>query len=552
MTPEDDVSTRVGEGMNLATLWETVADTIGDHTALVHGDVRRTWSEFDDRSARLAAGFEELGCAPGSKVASFLYNSNEYLEGILAAFKLRAAPVNVNYRYVEDELLYLLENSDTEILLFHGSLADRVGAVRDMAPRLRAVVQVDDGSPHLDGALRYEDLIAENDPAARIDRSGDDLYILYTGGTTGMPKGVMWRHDDLFGSLAPTVYPLAGFEIPTDAVSAGRLAADFLSSGRAPVQIPASPLMHGTGFFTTMIAMVVGGTAVTLTNRHFDATELWETVEREAATQISIVGDAFGKPMVAALEAAEASGRSFDLSSLFLIVSSGVMWSAPCKRTLADRAGVICVDTLGSSEGLGFGASMDGPGGEAKTARFTIGETTKVLTEDGREVEPGSGEKGLLAVAGAIPLGYYKDPEKTSETFPTYDGVRYSVPGDWATVDTDGTINLLGRGSVSINTGGEKVYPEEVEEAVKNHPDVVDAVVVGVPDEKFGQAVAAVVELGPGSTATPDEIADATRAHLAGFKRPRHVVIVDAVQRGPNGKTDYKWAKDRALDSPLT
>jgi len=536
-----------GQGINIASTWEVVADGIGDRTALVNGDNRRSWTEFEDRSARLAAAFTELGCSAGGKVASMLYNGNEYMEGLFASFKARAAPVNVNYRYVEDELLYLLDNSDTDILLFHGDLAERVDAVRNRVPGLKAVVQVDDGSPHLDGALRYEDLIAAHDPAPRIDRSGDDLYILYTGGTTGTPKGVMWRHDDVFGSLAPTVYPLAGHDIPTTSEEAGRLAAEFVDEGRVPVQIPASPLMHGTGFFTQMIATTVGGTAVTLTERHFNPRELWETVEREGVTQVCIVGDAFGKPMVDALEAAESEGRAYDLSSLFLIISSGVMWSAPVKKALSDKAGVICIDTLGSSEGIGFGASMDAPGSEAKTARFTIGDTTKVFTEDGREIEPGSGEKGLLALAGAIPLGYYKDPDKTATTFPTYDGVRYSIPGDWATVEADGTINLLGRGSVSINTGGEKVYPEEVEEAVKSHPAVADAVVVGVPDEKFGQAVTAVVQLEPGAAASPEEIADATRGHLAGFKRPRHVVVVDAVQRGPNGKTDYAWAKEQAL-----
>lgn len=533
---------------NFATCFESIADAVPERLALIHGECRRTWAELDDRAARLAAALTAAGLGPDSKVAAYLYNCNEYLEAAYGAFKMRAVPVNVNYRYLEDELAYLLDNSDAEVLLFHGSLAPHVDAVRRDRPRLEAVVQVDDGAPHLDGALRYEELIAGHDPAPRVERRGSDLYFLYTGGTTGMPKGVMWPNEDLFLSLGPTAYAMTGETVPEGPAGAGAVASRVRAKGLAPVHLPASPLMHGTGFMSSLQALLLGGAIVTLTARNFDPQELWRVVQRDRVTQMAIVGDAFAKPMVRALEQAEARGEPYDPSSVRLIISSGVMWTASVKQALMTRGSFVCLDSLGSSEGVGFAGSVSTPGTEIETARFTIGEHARVLTEEGREVEPGSGEVGLLALSGPLPLGYYKDPDKTSHTFRELAGKRYSIPGDHARVATDGTIELLGRGSVSINTGGEKVFPEEVEEAVKLHPAVADAVVVGVTDERFGETVAAVVELRDGATATPDEIADAVRGHLAGFKRPRHVVIVERVARGPNGKVDYAWARSTAAD----
>ncbi len=532
---------------NFGTVFESVADAVPDHTALVQGERRRTWRELDERASRLAAALRDAGLRPGSKVAFYLYNSNEYLETLFACFKLRAVPANVNYRYTADELAYLLDNSDAEAVFFHGELGDRVGAVLDRAPKLRAVVQVDDGSPHLDGALRYEELLAGHEPMKRIERSGDDLLFLYTGGTTGMPKAVVWRNEDLFAVLAPAAYSFFGLEMPDRSAEAGQLVDKVHASGSVPVHLPASPLMHGTGQFSTLQVLTLGGTIVTLEGRHFDPHELWQTVQRERVTQIAIVGDAFAKPMLRALDEADARGDPYDLSSLVLVISSGVIWSAPVKRALIERQPVIAYDSLGSSEGVGFATSLTTAGSENETARFTVGENTKVFTDDGHEVKPGSGEEGLLAVGGNLPVGYYKDPDKTAETFRVVDGKRYSIPGDYATVEADGTITLLGRGSVSINSGGEKIFPEEVEEAVKQHPAVVDAVVVGVPDERFGEAVTAVVAPAPGTVPDEDEIAEAVeRSGLARFKRPRHVVVVDAVPRGPNGKADYGWARRTA------
>ncbi len=533
---------------NFATCWEAITDGQPGRLALAQGDRHRTWSEWEDRSARLASAFTELGLAADGKVASYLYNSIEYLEGVFATWKCRSAPVNVNYRYLEGELRYLLENSDAEILLFHGVLGEHVAKVWRDVPALKAIVQVDDGHPLVEGAHRYEDLIAGHEPAARVEKSGDDLYILYTGGTTGMPKGVMWRNEDLFETLVPSVLGLLGAVPPTSPEECARVAAEIAANGRTPVHLPASPLMHGTGFMSSLQALTAGGAIVTLESRSFDAHELWKAVEDEHVTQMAIVGDAFGKPMVRALEEAETDNAPYDLSSLGLIISSGVMWTAEVKQALMERGQFLCLDSLGSSEGVGFAQQISAPGMEATTAKFSIGGHAKVLTEDGREIDPGSDERGLLALGGPIPLGYYKDPDKSAATFRVFDGKRYSIPGDWAKVAADGTIELLGRGSVSINSGGEKIFPEEVEEAVKLHPAVADAIVVGVPDEKFGEAITALVSLRPGEAATPEEIVGVVRDNISTFKAPRHVVFVDEVTRGPNGKADYAWAKQIAVD----
>jgi acyl-CoA synthetase (AMP-forming)/AMP-acid ligase II len=530
---------------NFADLWESVSDALPEHDVLVQGSRRVTWSAFDDRAARLAAAFTAAGLEPGAKVASYLYNSNEYSEGVYATFKMRGVPANVNYRYLEDELLYLIDNSDAEALLFHGELGDRVAKVRDRAPNVKVWIQVDDGAPRQEFAVGYEELLAAHDPMPRIERSGDDLYFLYTGGTTGMPKGVMWRNEDLIKVLADSAYVLAGGAAPEDPADAGAVARTIVDAGVARMHLPASPLMHGTGGFTSFQAMLVGAGIVTLENRHFDAHELWQTVQRERVTQMAIVGDAFAKPMVRALEEAEAKGEPYDISSMQLIISSGVMWSPETKQAFMARGNIICFDSLGSSEGVGFAGSISAPGSKPGTAKFTIGTSTKVFTDDGREVVPGSDEVGMLAVGGHIPVGYYKDERKSEGTFRTINGARWSVPGDFARVEADGSIALLGRGSACINSGGEKVYPEEVEEAVKAHDGVADCLVVGVPDDRFGEAVTAVVEPRAGVVVTAGELT-ASLESLARYKRPRRFVIVPEIQRGPNGKADYKWAKAQA------
>jgi fatty-acyl-CoA synthase len=532
---------------NFATVWESVCDALPDRVAIAQGDRRRTWREFDDRAARLANALVAAGLKPDSKVASYLYNGNEYLEGLYATAKMRGVAVNVNYRYLEDELVYLLDNSDAEALLFHSSLGDRVASIRGRAPGVRRWIEVDDGTTaHQDFADQYEDLVAGHDPMPRIPRSDDDMYFLYTGGTTGMPKGVMWRYGDLWGVLSEASYTLTGKPVPTRPEEVGTTARAIVEDGRDLAHIPASPLMHGTGAFTTFQSMFVGGRIITLVGRHFDAHELWSTVQRERVTQMAIVGDAFAKPMLKALEEAEAKGQPYDLSSMQLMISSGVIWSAAVKQALMQRGSFLCFDSLGSSEGVGFANSISAPGSEAKTAKFAIGPHARVFKDTGEEVVPGSGEVGMLAVGGNIPVGYYKDAAKTKDTFRVVNGTRWSIPGDFASVEADGTIVLLGRGSVVINSGGEKIYPEEVEEAVKRHPAVADCLVVGVPDERFGEAVTAVVSLQPGADTTRDDI-EASLGGLSRFKHPRHYVFVPTVERAPNGKADYKWAKQAAV-----
>ncbi len=466
--------------------------------------------------------------------------------------KVRAAPCNVNYRYVENELAYLIDNCDAKAVFFDHELADRFDAVHSDLRKVNLWVHVGDG-PCPDWAVGHEQLIESSSPAPRIERSSDDLWILYTGGTTGNPKGVMWSHGNI-AALIERILGNLGVEIPTTLAGIAPMLAAIDAAGAVPRQLAAAPLMHGTSGLGALINLFIGGSVITLTDRHFSPVELWETVERTQATLVTIVGDVFCAPMVDALDDAVAAGRPFDLRSLVTIGSSGVMWSESVKDRLlaharASGSSMFCNDGLGASEGVGFASKASVGDGDTATATFTLGENAAVFTEDGRRVEPGSEEAGLLAVTGPIPLGYYGDPVKSAETFREFEGKRWSVPGDWATLAADGTVTLLGRGSVSINTGGEKVYPEEVEEALKLLPGVVDANVVGVPDQRWGSAVTAVVQLAAGAELGDQEMIDSLRTALSGYKLPKNIVRVDTVFRGPNGKADYKWATATALEA---
>jgi fatty-acyl-CoA synthase len=536
--------------MNLGDMWEAVADALGDEVAQIHGERRQTYREFERRAALLAGALQERGVGPGTKVALYVYNAVEYLEACFAAFKLRAVPVNVNYRYLAEELHYLLDNSDAEALVFHGALADRVQAVRDRLPKLRTLIQLSttaaDQTPLLPGAHAYEDLLGAHAPAARIARSPDDFVFLYTGGTTGIPKGVMWRHADLFTVLSQGYQALG--EKPNTPSEVGAFAKRMREMGVALPCLAAAPLMHGMAWFTSMGRLLTGSTVVSLTQRSFDAHELWQLVERHRIGMIVIVGDAFARPMVRALEAAEAAGKPYDLSSLMVIVSGGVMWTAAYKQAFLDRGVGMLIDGLGSSEATGIGMMITTAGSDPTTAKFQLNATTKVFTENGRAVSPGSDEVGQVAVAAdsGIPVGYYKDKAKTAATFRVIAGIRYALPGDWARVEADGSITLLGRGSACINTGGEKVFPEEVEEAIKLHPTVEDCTVVGVPDVDWGEAIVAVVSTTPGTTPEPADLIGAARERLAAFKAPKHIVFVERVLRSPAGKADYRWAKETA------
>ena len=476
---------------HFATIWESIADALPDHTAVVHGARRFTWREYDERAARMAAAYTAAGLGPDAKIGLYLYNGNEYLEAHYGAFKMRGVPVNVNYRYLDEELAYLLDNADAEALVFHSSLGDRVERVRGRLPKLKLLVEVDDGDTgQVPVARGYEDVIAAHEPMPRITRDESDVYMLYTGGTTGMPKGVMYDMGGITRSFSVLGFPLLGLAPPTAAGEVAPLVKGVVEAGQGLISMPCAPLMHGTGIWLgAMIPHGAGATVVTLQSRSLDPDEVLRTAEAESVTNMTIVGDAFAKPIIRAIDEALAAGRPYDLSGLRMLISSGVMWTAEVKEQLLERIEqVILLDAMGSSEGS-MGSSISMKGIPPSTAKFTQNPTTKVFTDDGREVQPGSGEIGMVAAGGMVPIGYFKDPEKSERTFRTIDGVRYSFPGDMAMVAEDGSLILLGRGSQVINSGGEKVFPEEVEEAAKRVAGVHDCLVVGTPDEKFGQAV---------------------------------------------------------------
>jgi fatty-acyl-CoA synthase len=534
---------------HFATLWESIADTIGDAPAVTHGDLSRTWTEYDERAARLAQAMVSAGLTPDSKIGIYLYNCNEYLEAQYAGFKMRGVPVNVNYRYLDEELWYLLDNSDAEAIFFHSSLGDRVARVVDRLPKLKLIVEVTDGPDHhVDRAVAYEDLVSSHSPMARINRDVNDVYMLYTGGTTGMPKGVMYRIGSMTEGFVTGGLPLVGIAPPEDYSGIAPLIKNSAEQGTLPVSVPSAPLMHGTGVWIgAFVPHSAGGNVVTMTSRSFSADELLDTVEKKKVNMTVVVGDAFVKPIIRSIDEAAAKGKTHDLSSLKIIFSSGVMWSSEVKTQLLDRVEhLVLIDAIGSSEGA-MGTAISMKGLPPQTAKFSMQPTSKVFTDDDREVQPGSGEIGRLAAGGNVPFGYFKDPEKSARTFRVINGVNYSFPGDLAQIAEDGSIILLGRGSQVINTGGEKVFPEEVEEAVKRVSGVLDCLVVGVDDEKFGQAVTAVVSRNPGDTVDEATIIGNVKTQLAGFKAPKRVVFVDTVPRGPNGKADYKAAKEMAL-----
>ena len=529
---------------NFAEVWDAVATEQPDAPALTQGDRTLTWAQMERRADRLARWLFAAGLGHHDKLALYLYNCPEYLEATYGCFKLGAVPINTNYRYADDELVYLWENADTVAVIFHGVFAERIEGLRRRVPGIRTWLWIDDGEGDCPGwAVPYEDTVAapDGDPGSgeRFQppwgHSPDDVYMLYTGGTTGMPKGVMWRQDDLFARLNG-----AGFRRYPEEGGPDDVRAEVARSGPGMILLPACPLMHGTGGFTSLECLSEGGHVVTLTSRQFSPVELLDTVVDRRVNGLIIVGDAFARPILATLDA---EPGLWDLSSLVGIISSGVMWSEETKQGLLHHhPGMLLVDAFSSSEAIGMGSSVSTGDAAARTARFTLGSEVRVLDTDGHDVEPGSGRSGVLALGGRIPLGYYKDEAKTAATFRTVDGVRYSVPGDYAEVGEDGSIHLLGRGSVVINTGGEKVYPEEVEEVVKTIKGIHDAVVVGLPDERFGEQIVAVVEpdpAAPGGPPTEEEVIEGVKASLARFKAPRRVRFVTTIGRSPAGKVDY-------------
>ena len=533
-----------------ATLWEALAAKQPDHVAVVIGDTHIRWRDLDERAARIASLFTEFGVGHDAKVGQLLFNCPEYLETAYASFKVRASTVNVNYRYKAPEIVHVLSDSGATALVYHGAFSEVVEQARASLPNITLFLQVNGGDdlPLLPGAIDYDAAMASHQPMPPIQRSGADSLLLYTGGTTGLPKGVVWSHSGLFGALAFTGYASLGLPLPETIDDVSRVASELSSSGKSPVNMTAPPLMHGTAMFLAFSTFVLGGTVVLLGGRKFSAAELLRLVERERVNQLSIVGDAFARPIVEELERVESEGKAYDLSSLGRIVSTGATLSAEMKRALMKRAtNTAILDMVGASEGGPFAVAMTMPGQDpVATAAFMVTPNTALFDDQTWEkIEFGSGRSGVLAASGSMPDGYFGDPEKSAKTFRVIDGVRYTIPGDFAEIDADGTVHLRGRGSVCINTGGEKVYPEEVEVAARAHPSIEDCVAVGIPDTRFGEIVTLVASRK--SDISETDLIEYVKNQIATYKAPRRIIFVDAVYRSPSGKADYRWAKEIAL-----
>ncbi len=529
---------------NLADLFEAVVDAVGDRTAVVSGPRRFTYADLDERADRLAHRLFDAGIGAGDFVGLQLVNGPEYLEGMVACFKIRAVPVNVNYRYSGPELRHLYGDSGLVGLIHHRAFGPAVAEALDAMADRRLVLEVDDDSavPRAHWALDYEAELAGSDPSCGFGpRSADDLYCVYTGGTTGLPKGVLWRHEDIFFAAMGGGDPL---HLGDAITSPEQLVDRLLDPG--VVALPVPPFMHASAHWLAFSTFYGGGSLVLLPSGHFDPVTTWELVAEEKVNVLVVVGDAMARPLLDALE--DEPDRP-DTTSLMALGSGGAILSSSTKARLAEALpGVIVADAFGSSETgqVGGAPPADDPFG---APRLHVDDRTQVLGDDLRPVVPGSGAVGHLARGGRVPLGYLGDPTKSATTFVESDGVRWALPGDMAEVEADGTIVVLGRSSQCINSGGEKIYPEEVEGVVKAHPSVVDAVVVGLPDEQWGERVTAVVEVRPGAEPTVEEIREHARAQLAGYKLPKQLVVVERVERLVSGKADYRWAKAQALEA---
>jgi acyl-CoA synthetase (AMP-forming)/AMP-acid ligase II len=539
---------------NFADCFELVADTVPDRIAVVAGDTRRTYAELDDRTTRFAHALADAGVGIGEHVGLYLHNRGEHLEAMLACYKRRAVPINVNYRYRPEELRYLFDDADVVALVYGSEYRETVETLRAHLPKLRVLIEVGDAPAN--DAIAYEDAIAAAGTArAFAPRAPDDHYILYTGGTTGMPKGVVWRQEDMFfatlGGGNPGGVPITEPRAITQTVlvNKSQRLTPFLRPGDPEpeqfVVLALGPLMHASGQWSSLGTLLAGGTVVIYTGASVDMAHVLALVERERVVMLTLVGDASARPLLAELDAHP--GR-YDTASLQLLGSGGAILSAEVKQRLLDEIpSVIAItEAIGSSESPVQAVAVARRDGEqGKTLRFDARETTMVVDDDLRPIAAGSGNVGRLATKGRVPLGYYRDEERSARTFVEIDGERWALPGDMATVAADGSIQLLGRGSMCINTGGEKVYPEEVEAVVRRHPGIADAIVVGGPDAQFGQRVVVVAApTNPSAPPTLDDVRAHSRAHLAGYKLPKALVLVDRVERSPAGKPDYRWAAD--------
>lgn len=534
MSPQLDAS--------FGAIIETVADAVPDRIAVSAPRRDYTYAEFDDRAARLATAMVQSGVTAGDKVVCYLYNSPAYLETVYAAFKIGAVPVNANYRYTGPELVSLLRDADAAVLVHSSSLADNVEGVAEQVPTMRLVIPVEHAATSQDPGMDIEGVIATHGPHPRERRTGADLLFMYTGGTTGKPKGVIWRHRDLLYSLAVPVYGAVGRGLPEtleDVVDAARSVA---AEGALPVTMPVVPLMHATGLFNTIGALMLGGTVVLPEPSGLQPAAVWRTVVAKGVKTIIIAGNAVAAPLLAELAAAEARDEPYDLGGLRTVLSSGTAFSDQLKQELHARGTITIIDAIGSSEGGPFVFGVTHGVGDLPT-RFRPVPATRVFDDDDREVTAGTDGVGVLAYSGPAPVGYYKDEAKTEATFRTIDGIRYAVPGDQVSVNADGSIRFLGRKSGVINTGGEKVHPQEVEDVLLAHPAVTDCVVVGAPDPTWGERVAAVVAVTVPGAVTQEELQRHVREHIAGYKVPRSIVLLDHLARTPTGKVEMSWAK---------
>jgi acyl-CoA synthetase (AMP-forming)/AMP-acid ligase II len=527
---------------NIADLFEHAVDLYPERLAVACGDDEVSYAGLEERANRLAHHLAAHGVGAGSHVGMCTRNRVQAIETMLAVYKLRAALINVNYRYTANEIRYVLDNADVVALVHERQFADRVEDALPSAPQVKHVVVIDDGSDVAFTGLEYEAALAEGDPHREFEeRSSDDRYLLYTGGTTGQPKGVIWRHEDVWRTLGGGINFVTGEPMPDEWAQA--------ESGKVTgglVRLCLAPLIHGNAQWAALAALFGGDTVILLP--HFDADAAWRAIQRRKVNVVVLIGDAMARPMIEAFQVGD-----YDPSSVYAVSSSAALFSQSVKNQYLEALpNTVITDAIGSSEtgfmGLGMITkdSEQGVGGP----RVKVNNETIVIDEYDRRLPAGSDQIGRLARGGHVPLGYYKDPEKTARLFAEVDGKRYTVPGDFARHEADGTITLLGRGNTCVNTGGEKVFPEEVEAALMSHPDVFDVLVVGVPDERLGQQVAAIVEPRPGAEPTFDELSAHVRKEIAGYKVPRSMWFVDRVQRLATGKADYRWANTYATEHP--
>jgi 3-oxocholest-4-en-26-oate---CoA ligase len=528
---------------SFATVLETVADVRADRIAITHGDRSETWRQLDERASRLAAYLASRGIGTEDRVAVALYNGIEYIESVFAIMKLRAIPVNVNYRYQAAEMRYLFADAHVVAAIADVSLVPRVAQAQQASEPLRALIEV---GGHTTGA-EYEAVIRAAAPLPRAER-GVDHWLMYTGGTTGQPKGVLVTHEWLFAVASGNGFGLVGEPLPNSLAELRSATQRLTKRGDTIVCLPAPPLMHATGMYTSLGALLASGRVVYLTSRSYDADELARTVAAQRVDTISIVGDVFALPLADVLDQAAHEGRPYDLSSLRRMLSVGVTWSADVKRRLLAHGDFVCRDVVAASEGGPFAICETRRGDDVVTSRFVLLPGARVIDESGRDVVPGSGQVGVLAAPADDEIGYLGDAAKTAQTFRILGGRRWVAPGDLASIEADGSITFRGRESRVINTGGEKVFAEEVEQVLIEHPGVRDALVVGLPDQRFGHRVSAVVAPVSDTELTADSLREFVASRLADYKKPRTVVFVDSVRRSPSGKADLRWAQAVAAD----